>query len=238
MLQERRRRGHANRRSAFSEFGDDWIGDPATLPCRSPRIAFRDVARATDSRTVIAALIPGKRVIVHLAPSVLWPRGDRTDEAYLLGVLSSMVLDWFARRVVELHLTYDHFNSLPIPRPELDAPNADSPGIRLRNRVIEIAGRLATAEPNHPGFREWAAAVGIDPGSIRSEAEKNDLIEELDAVVALLYGLDDADLAVIYDTFHTGADYSDRCRRVIEHAQVWRNRLGLSVGDSGSSEEP
>ncbi|MCY3930433.1 MAG: hypothetical protein OXH70_01820 [Acidobacteria bacterium] len=149
-----------------------------------------------------------------------------------------MVLDWFARRVVELHLTYDHFNSLPIPRPELDDPDPGSPGIRLRTRVIDIAGRLATAEPDHPGFRDWATAVGVEAGSIRSEAEKNDLIEELDAVVALLYGLDDADLSVIYDTFHTGADYSDRCRRVIDHAGFWRNRLGLPASDPGSGDEP
>ncbi len=225
LLRERRRRGKANRLSAFSEFDGTWIEDPQTLPCLGPRIAFRDVARATDNRTVIAALIPGKRVIVHLAPSVLWPRGGNTDEAYLLGVLSSMILDWFARCVVELHLTYDHFNSLPIPRPELDDPDPSSPGLRLRNRVIHLAGRLATAEPDHPGFREWAAAVGVEAGSVRSEEQKTDLIEELDAVVALLYGLDDADLRVIYDTFHTGADYSARCRRVIDHCRTWRERL-------------
>ena len=209
-----------------------------TLPCRSPRVAFRDVARATDNRTVIAALIPGQRVLIHKGPYLLWPRGSEADGAYLLGVLASMILDWFARRVVETNLTYDHFNALPIPRPELDDPSPHSPGIRLRSRVIEIAGRLATAEPDHSGFREWAAAVGVEPGSIRSEEEKNDLIEELDAVVALLYGLDDADLSVIYDTFHTGADYSDRCRRVVDHARVWRNRLGLAVADPGSGDEP
>ena len=148
-----------------------------------------------------------------------------------------MILDWFARRVVELHLTYDHFNSLPIPRPELDDPSPDSPGIRLRGRVIHIAGRLATAEPHHPGFRDWAAAVGVEAKSVGSKSEKNDLIEELDAVVALLYHLDNEDLQVIYDTFHTGADYSDRCRRVIRHARAWRKRLGLPGGDERSGSD-
>ncbi len=177
-------------------------------------------------------------MVVHLAPTVLWPHGARTDEAYLLGVLSSMVLDWFARRVVELHLTYDHFNALPIPRPELDDPDPCSPGLQLRDRVIHIAGRLATAEPDHPGFREWAAAVGVEAGSIRSENEKNELIEELDAVVALLYGLDDADLRVIHDTFHASADYTERCRRVIRHCREWRQRLALAppVGRSPGTE--
>lgn len=237
-LEQRRRRGQRNRRSAFSEFSREWVECRKTLPCLKPRIAFRDVTNRTNNRTVIAALVPGDRVITNQAPYVLWPGGTEGDEAYLLGVLSSMVLDWFARRVVELHLNFHIFNSLPIPRPDLDDPDPSSPGIQLRNRVIEIAGRLATAEPHHPGFREWATAVGVNAGSIGSDAEKNDLIEELDAVVGLLYRLDDADLSVIYDTFHTGADYSDRCRRVIDHARIWRNRLGLPGGEPSSGDEP
>ncbi len=103
-LQQRRRRGQGNRRSAFSEFSREWAESRATLPCLSPRIAFRDVTNRTNNRTVIAALVPGDRVITNQAPYVLWPGGTEGDEAYLLGVLSSMVLDWFARRVVELHV--------------------------------------------------------------------------------------------------------------------------------------
>ncbi|MDE2977795.1 MAG: hypothetical protein OXU63_09790 [Acidobacteriota bacterium] len=233
-LQQRRRRGQRNRRSAFSEFSREWAECRETLPCLKPRIAFRDVTNRTNNRTVIAALVPGDRVITNKGPYILWPSGSETDAAYLLGVLSSMILDWFARRIVELNLNFHIFNSLPIPRPELDDPDPGSPGIRLRTRVIHIAGRLATAEPDHPGFREWAAAVGVEAGSIGSEAEKNDLIEELDAVVALLYGLDDADLRVIYGTFHTGADYSERRRRVIGHCREWRERLE-NGGPGGNS---
>ncbi len=230
-LQRKRVRGNRNRRSAFSEFPREWAEDEATQPWLRPRIAYRNVTNRTNSRTVIAALVPGAAILVDKAPYFLWPQGDCRDEAYVLGVLCSMPLDWFARRVVELSLTYHIFNSLPIPRPELDDADPDSPGLRLRDRVIHIAGRLATAEPDHPGFREWAGAVGVEAGSIGSEDEKNDLIEELDAVVGLLYGLDDADLRVIYDTFHTGADYSGRCRRVIDQARAWRDRLGLPGGD-------
>ena len=114
-LQAKRRRGHRNRRSAFSEFDTDWIRDESTLACHRPRILFRDVARATDTRTVRAALVPGEVVAVHTAPSLLWPKGTARDEAYLLGILSSMILDWYARRVIELHLTFNILNSFPIP---------------------------------------------------------------------------------------------------------------------------
>ena len=144
-----------------------------------------------------------------------------------------MTLDWFARRIVELSLNFHIFNSLPIPRPELDFGPGQHRKLRLRARVIQIAGRLATADPDHPGFREWAAAVGVEPGSVDSEEEKQDLIAELDAVVAHLYDLGEDDLAVIYDTFHTGADYSERHAQVVQHFRSWRQRVERRDEDGG-----
>ena len=232
-LHERRARGQKNRRSAFSEFSREWAEDRATLPCLRPRIAFRDVTNRTNQRTAIAALVPADRVLANQAPYILWPAGAEADQAYLLGVLSSMILDWFARRVVELHLNFHIFNSLPIPRPELDLGPGQHRKLRLRDLVIQIAGRLATAEPAHPGFREWAAAVGVEPGSVDSEEEKQDLIAELDAVVAHLYDLEEDDLAVIYDTFHAGADYSERHAQVLQHFRDWRQRIERRDEDGG-----
>ena len=232
-LQRKRLNGNKNRRSAFSEFPRAWAENDDTQPWFAARIAYRNVTRATDTRTVIAALVPAEVVLVDKAPYLLWPKGDLRDQAYLLGVLCSMPLDWFARRIVELSLTYNIFNSLPIPRPELNDPSPSSPGIRLRDRIIEVAGRLATAEPDHPGFREWAAVVGVEPGSIDSEEKKQDLIAELDAVVAHLYGLSEDDLAVIYDTFHTGADYSERHAQVLQHFRDWRQRVERRDEDGG-----
>ena len=205
-LQRKRLNQQRLARSAFSEFSRGWAEDPSTLPCLRPRIVFRDIARATDTRTVIAALAPGKLVLTHKAPYLLWPRGDARDEAYLLGVLCSIPLDWCARRVVETNLTYNIFNGLPVPRPDRDDP--------LRRRVEKIAGRLAAVDER---YAEWAEAVGVEVASVRDEAERDDLIAELDAAVALLYGLDESDLRVIYTTFHEGADYSARLAAVTEH---------------------
>ena len=223
-LQRKRLRAQRNRRSAFSEFTHEWASDPTSLPCLEARITFRDEARSTDNRTLIAALVPGEVVLVHMAPYLLWPQGTARDQAYLLGVLCSMPLDWCARRVIERHVTYNHFNSLPIPRPSANNP--------YRLRTVEVAGRLATAKADHTGFRDWAAAVGVAPGSVHSESEKQDLIAELDAVVAHLYGLDEDDLAVIYDTFHAGADYSERHAHVLRHFRDWRQRVERSDEDS------
>lgn len=57
----------------------------------------------------------------------------------------------------------------------------------------------------------WLRLVCYRPvGSVRNEVTKQDLICELDAYVAYLYGPDESDLAVIYETFHEGTDYSER----------------------------
>ena len=206
-LQQKRQRGHRTDRSPFSEFMESWVKDPETLPCRHPRIAFRNITRASDTRTVIAALVPGDIVITHHAPYLLWPKGTARDQAYLLGILSSMILDWYARCVVELNLTFHILNNFPIP----DAGVDDDP---VAARVADIAGWLAAADER---FDEWAIEVGVQAGSVHTEATRHDLICELDACVAHLYGLDERDLAVVYETFHEGADYSERHAAVLEH---------------------
>ena len=206
-LQQKRLRQHKKSNSSFREFPTEWIEDAYTLPCLKPRIIFRDVTRSTDPRTVIVALVPSELVSVNLAPYLLLIQGNERDEAFLLGVLSSMVLDWYARRFVELHLTFDILNNFPIP----DVAPDDEP---VAQRVVEIAGCLAAVDDR---FTEWAKAVGVPVGSVTDDDTKRDLICELDACVAYLYGLDESDLAVIYETFHEKTDYSERQRAVLEH---------------------
>lgn len=70
-LLSKRRRAARNRKSPFSEFDQGWLRDPKTLPCHFARIAFRDVTRATDSRTVRVALVPPKVFVNHKAPYFL-----------------------------------------------------------------------------------------------------------------------------------------------------------------------
>jgi hypothetical protein len=190
---------------AHSEFTLAHRLDLETLAHRHPRIAFRDVTRATDSRTVRAALIPPKTLLVHLAPFLLWPKGDALDEAFLLGVLSSIPLDWYARRWVETHLTYNVLNPLPIPRPDRSSTDW--------KRAVALAGRLAAPDDR---FADWATKVGVDHGLLATNI-KQDMIDELDAVVARLYGLDAAQLTHLFETFHEGWDYAPRLAAVLAH---------------------
>jgi hypothetical protein len=204
-LQRRRVNAQRSARSAFSEFSSDWAADPDTLPCWHPRIAFRDVTNRTNQRTLIACLVYPEIIITNQAPYLLWPKGDERDQAYLLGVLCSIPLDWYARRVVETHVNFHLFNAFPVPRP----PRAD----HHRREVELIAGRLAAVDD---WFEEWASAVGVHIASV-TEGERDSLIARLDAAVAHLYGLAEDDLKVIFETFHVGWDYAPRLAAVLEH---------------------
>ncbi len=205
VLEKRRLRGNRTKRSAFSELPSEWAASFDTHPMHSARIAFRDVSRSTDSRTVRAALIPPGVTITNKGPYLLFPRGNQRDEAFLLGVLSSMPLDWFSRRFVEVNVNFHIFNGLPIPEPHTNDTN--------RLRVTEIAGRLAAVDDR---YSDWAARVGVSVGSV-DEKEKLELLYELDACVCRLYGLDRSDIETIYGTFHTNVDYSERCEAVVKH---------------------
>ena len=192
--------------SAFYGMDADWAADPATLPCRAPRIAFRDITNATNTRTCIAALVPPETLLVNQAPYLLRVEGSEADEAFLLGVLSSIPLDWYARRYVELHLNFHILNGLPVPQPEVTDPR--------RVRVVEIAGRLAAVDDR---YAEWAAAVGVPVASVSSAAERDDLVAELDALVAGLYGLSRDQVEHVFATFHRGWDNQPRLDAVLEH---------------------
>ena len=181
-----------------------------TLPAKHPRIAWRDSSRATDNRTVRAALVPPNTVLVHQAYTIFFRRGDARDEAWLLGMLSSMPFDWFARQFVESHVTVEFLTSTPVPVRDRDST--------LQRRVEQIAGRLAAVDRR---YRRWAEIVAVPVASVTDD-ERPNLLAELDAAVALLYGLTQSDVRLIYDTFHEGADYAKHRDAVITHMRSIR----------------
>ena len=212
LQRKRLRAGKGRRDSPHGEFPAHFLRDPDTLPCFRPRIAFRDATNRTNQRTVIACLVPPRVFIGNQAPYLLWPRGDERDEAYLLGVLCSIPLDWYARRFVETHVNYFVFNPFPVPRPSQE-------DLRWQ-RIVALAGRLACPDDR---FSAWADAVRVACGPLTMD-EKEDMIHELDAVVARLYGLEERQLVHVFETFHEGWDYDDRLAGVRRHFRAWGPR--------------
>ncbi|EJN59702.1 hypothetical protein HSB1_18600 [Halogranum salarium B-1] len=216
-VQEDRENSHGHWRSPFTEMSEEWIHDESTLPCLHPRIAFRQVARSTDTRTILASLVPPETFLTHHAWYCTFPRGDERDEAYLLGVLSSIPFDWYGRRFVEANVTKTLMKTFPVPRSNSE----------LRERTIELSGRLAAVDDR---YADWADAVGVNYGPL-DEDTKQEKIYELDAVVAHLYGLSREHVEVIFETFHDGWDYEERLERVLDYYADWADRLDLDHTD-------
>lgn len=212
-LQTKRKRQIKLKSSAFHGLSKEWADDRETLPMRRPRIAFRDVTNATNTRTMIAALAPPAVALTNKAPYLFRREGSASAEAYLLGVLSSIPLDWYARKYVEMGMNLHILNGLPIPM--LDT------GSSLAARIIQVAGQLAAVDERYEG---WANEVGVPVGSVTTQSERDALIAELDALVSLLYGLTEDQVEHVFDTFHRGWNYQSRLEAVLEHYARWKGQ--------------
>lgn len=235
-LQSKRQNQRRTRSSAFFYMPEGWVDDPETLPMRHARIAFRDVARATDSRTMLSALVPPGIVLVHTAPFLLRIAGSAQDEAFLLGVMSSLPFDWLVRRYAEQHMTFNLLNSLPIPRVDstgrwmgFDSDVSEGPDLSpVRDRIVDTVGRLAAIDRR---YETWASEVGVPTGTTTGPAMQNS-IYELDALVAMLYGLSEDQLTRQFASFHRGWDYADRLAAVVEHYRRWATELRVGSSDA------
>ena len=202
-IQEKRLRSHKKKDSVHSEYPKEYLIDKKTLSPLSARIVVRDVTNRTNTRTVIACLIPPQTFITNKGPVLMFPRGDKKDESYLLGVLCSIPLDWYARRFVETNLNFFILNSFPIPRPSRDNP--------LWMKVVKLSGRLACSDER---FKDWAYEVGVDYGPLEPEI-KLEMMCKIDAIVSKLYGLSEKHLIHIFETFHEGWNYESRLNKVL-----------------------
>ncbi len=200
-------------RASLGRAGSAFVGangQPLPVAYEAQRIAWRRVARATDNRTVIATMVPEKVVLQDTAPYFVRSLGTEADEAYLVGILSSVALDWYARRVVELHMNFHVVNALPIP---LSSEGTS----RLRARVVEISVSLLSGTGLLASWCERTASV-LPPAG---REQTNDLLNELDAVVCHLYELESDDVRTIFGT-HGGAGVGERAEAVLEHFEAWK----------------
>jgi hypothetical protein len=202
-LLEKSRSASRNRRSAHYGIRYQSVDD---LQMCKARIVYRAVTNATNTRTVVPCLIPPNSLVTHAAPYLLRRRGVAADEAYLLGVLSSIPFDWYLRKWVELNLTFELLVPAPVPDP--------APSNPLRLRIIDIAGRLAAKDSR---FAEWAEAVGVAVCSTMAMQMQEEMEAELDALVASLYGLSRSQVEHVFATFHRGWDYQPRLDKVLHY---------------------
>ncbi|OFV91761.1 MAG: hypothetical protein A3G76_14305 [Acidobacteria bacterium RIFCSPLOWO2_12_FULL_65_11] len=79
-----------------------------------PRLAYRDIAGATNRVTLIAAILPAGCVSTHTLFCLRSPLALR-DQQYLCGLFNSFVVNFLVRLQVTLHVTTATVEHLPIP---------------------------------------------------------------------------------------------------------------------------
>lgn len=151
------------------------------------RLAFRDVSRATDSRTVRACLVPPETFLTNTAPYLAFVEDDDRARAVALALLNSLPFDWQARRFVETHLNFFVLEGLRVPT--LDEATYDA--------IAAAAARLSCPDERFAGF---AAHSGVEVGPLSPDV-RDTLRAEIDARVAHAWGLDAADLETIFADF-------------------------------------
>jgi hypothetical protein len=158
--------------------------EEAGHPIRSPRIVFRDVVHASNRRKVWVALAPSGTLLTNAAPYLVMAHGDKVAEAYLLGVLNSGTVDWFATLKIGLHLNFFILYTIPVPL---------FTGSISQTRIAELAARLATAGGGD--FGAWA-----DFGApIFGDAERLEAIAEIDYLTAVEFDLSEEQLRIVHD---------------------------------------
>jgi hypothetical protein len=197
--------------SAFYNMKRNKNGEFA-LTYEQPRIAMRLITNQTNTRTVISCLVPPGVILGNGAPFLVRRAGDEKAEAFLLGILSSIPLDWYARRFVELNMNFHILNGFPIPEYSNNTIN---------NRIVELAGALASVDKQ---YALWAKAVGVKVGTISEESEREEATAEIDALVAISYNLSREDLIHIFETFHKGWDYNERLKAALKHFDAWSKK--------------
>ncbi|HTV03165.1 MAG TPA: hypothetical protein VMF13_21635, partial [Luteitalea sp.] len=86
----------------------------AHQPWRRWRLAYRDVSSPTNTRSLIAALLPPGCVSTHTLFCLRTPTSLRR-QLYLCGMLNSLVADWFVRRFLGSHVTTRLIASVRVP---------------------------------------------------------------------------------------------------------------------------
>ena len=217
---------HLNEKNLHNPALSDDIGaklkaDPAFVPAPQywvPRkkislpdnvgwtIAFRDIARATDARTVIAAAVPA--VGLGNTLPAMFPEGEQIESngVLLLGNLGAVALDFVARQKVQsTHLNWYIAEQLPIV--PLERYRAVRFGAKTAEEIVReaVLELTYTAHDMAPFAREMGHVDGhgvVLPPFRWDALRRLNLRAKLDALYFHLYGITDrGDIRYIYSTF-------------------------------------
>jgi hypothetical protein len=170
-------------------------------------IAFRDIARATDVRTMIAAIVPragyGNKLPILLATNV---DDYRANAARMVANLNSTVFDFVTRsKVHSTSMNWYLVEQLPVVPLARFAESRFGPKTAAEIINAAVLELTYTAHDMAPFARDMGhvdSAGNVKPPFVWDEDRRLHLRAKLDAVFFHLYGVTDRDdVRYIYSTF-------------------------------------
>lgn len=154
-----------------------------TRPFRDLRVAFRDIARSTDVRSMIASVIPGFPAGNSVPVLTVAEDGEGfATPVTLLAILNSFVYDYQARiRLGGTHLNYYVIEETALPKPTapwLEAVQLLAPSLAMPHPVF--AQHWLRPAYRHRPWKAWWALTRHERLRLRCI---------LEALVAAAYGL-------------------------------------------------
>ena len=162
-----------------------WIR-PSDMPRASQhradvlRVGFCDIAGQTNERSLMASLIPAGVVCGNKVPTILFP-DDPSEERLLVwvSIANSFAFDWMLRRVLTTTVNYFLLQSVPMPK----LAKEGLPWKKLVSAARELR-KLDSAGTTRETYERMAQLRG-----------------EIDAEVAVAYGLDLKDMELVLQDF-------------------------------------
>jgi hypothetical protein len=184
---------------------DDFEKNHFKLEYETHKLVYRDVARSTDERTLIATLLPEKvftgNTLNHFINMVYKKQGDEmtqqvtepTELLVLMALLNSLVLNFTIRNKISAHTGFYYVYELPIPKANK----------KLKQQIIEKSFTLLYAKSKSELYEDLRQELKLAP----INPETLDLIQiraELEVIIAKLYGLNKEDWIYLISTFTYG----------------------------------
>lgn len=163
-------------------------------------LAFRNVSRANNDRTLITTIVP-RTAFGHSAPLIFVEPDTARRAACLLAALLSMACDYVARQKVGgINMTFGYFCQFAIPAPSIFGQPC--PWQQDKTLSDWISSRVLELTYTAHDLAGFARDLDYeDPPFCWNEVRRARIRAELDAAFFHLYGISHDDAAYIMDTF-------------------------------------
>lgn len=178
------------------------------LDCEDYKLVYRDVGSSTNERTLISTILPPTvftgNTLTHVANFQYEVQGGKLLQhhigypqlVYLMALLNSLVLNYYIRNKISVHISMFYAYELPIPA-ATDTQRA---------AIMQDAFTLLTRHDAAGAFADLGHALRIEP---ETDADPIQVRARLEARIAKdLFGLTEAEWRYLTGTFVYGAPSS------------------------------